>query len=508
MSGKRVRTAVLAAAIGAFAGLTASVAQAPAATVQTVAIPATQAGNRAREVLASLLADHAAREALVRKTFTAKALAGTPVSDWVALLDTLAEQSGGLDPVAISPDSDENFLVMDMRARKVDRYARIYFAVARKTDPGKIADLGVFAIRDPRRTAEDAWPTQKLSISAIARAIDVRAKRLAMEDLLSGTILVAHNGKPVYTASFGEAEKVFHARNTPDTRFNIASAGKMFTAIAIGELVDAGKLSLEDTLAKWLPDFPNQEWAAKIRIRHLLSHTSGLGDFFGPDYARERTGFVRASDYFPLIAKDPLAFEPGTGFRYSNGGFALLGAIIERASGETYDDYLAKHVFAPAGMTGAGNFALDAVVPNRATGYASGLLDPLGIEPRKSNIMTIAYVGNGAGGQFASARDLLAFSRTLQGNKLMSPQTTALFTAAKVDFVGSPRAEKYRYGFAVSQCGAKAVIGHGGGGANSGVDSTLLMFADASWTIIVLTNQDPPTGDDFAHGLCEFLARQ
>ena len=336
----------------------------------------------------------------------------------------------------------------------------------------------------------------------------MRAKRLAEEDLLSGVVLVAKRGTPVYLKAFGQAEKSFRVPNATDTRFHLASAGKMFTAVAIGQLTDTRTLSLDDTLARWLPEFPNRAAARRITIRHLLGHTSGLGDIFGPDYARERTRYVRAADYFPLIAKEPPAFEPGARFRYSNGGYVLLGAIVERASGMAFEEYLRVRIFEPAGMTGAGIFALDAVVPNRATGYANGADDPLGLEPRRSNIMTIGNLGNGAGGSYASAPDMLAFSRALLGHRVLSPATTAMFTAPKMDFAGSPRPERYGYGFSVRECGGRLVIGHGGGGPNSGISATFLTFADGSWTIAVLTNYDPPVGDDFAHGLCEFLARQ
>jgi CubicO group peptidase (beta-lactamase class C family) len=147
-------------------------------------------------------------------------------------------------------------------------------------------------------------------------------------------------------------------------------------------------------------------------------------------------------------------------------------------------------------------------MPNRATGYARLLDDPLGVEPRRANIMTIAYRGNGAGGGYATAEDLFRFVRALRANRLLEPESTELFTTPKVDFPGTPHPEKYAFGFSVGECGGKRTIGHAGGGPNSGVSSNLYAFADGSWTIVVLTNYDPPVGDDFAWGLCEFLARQ
>lgn len=470
-------------------------------------LPDTAAGREAAKVIASLESDHAARAALVSGELTAAARAGTPPAEWLRFLDKLAEESGGLVPVALSA-SAENFTVLDMRAKKTPRFVRFYLATARETDAGKIADFGTLLIRDPVKVAADAWPEKKLSDVGVAREIDLRARRLAGEGLLSGAILVARGNRIVYAKAFGESDKSAGTPNRPDTAFNLASMGKMFTAVAIGQLSDAGALSLDDTLARWLPDYPDRKIASAITIRQLLMHTSGLGDFFGADYAAHRDAYATADSYIPLIAKTPPAFAPGARFGYSNSGYALLGVIVERASHETFDDYLREHVFALAGMKASGYSALDEVVPNRAVGYALSPEDPLGVEPRHSNIMTIAYKGNGAGGAYASATDVFRFARALQTGRLMKRETTALFTTPKIDFPGTPHPEKYGYGFTIGSCEKKSTLGHSGGGPNSGVSSNLYAFADGSWTIVVLTNYDPPVGDDFAFGLCGFLAKQ
>jgi hypothetical protein len=155
----------------------------------------------------------------------------------------------------------------------------------------------------------------------------------------------------------------------------------------------------------------------------------------------------------------------------------------------------------------AGYPTLAEASPHRAVGYARGTDDPLGVEPRRPNDDVIAFKGNGAGGAYASARDVFAFVRALREHRLMNAEMTELFTAPKIDFPGTPHPEKYGFGFANGECGGKRTMGHGGGGPNSGVSATLYAFADGSWTIVVLTNYDPPAGDDFAWGLCQFLAR-
>lgn len=472
-------------------------------------LPDTPAGTATQRLLTVLEQGHAEREAFVRSEFTDRILADKPAADWIRYLDRLAEQSGGFDLIAISPDSDPTFLVMDVRAKKVSRFGRLIVAVAGRTQPGKIADVFFMQTRDPANVAADMWPMDKLPLEQVPVEIDRRVQRLAEEDLFSGVVLVARGDEVVYHKAFNFANAGTKALNRLDTRFNLGSIDKMFTGIAIGQLVERRRLSLDDTVANLLPDFPNRAVAEKLTVRQLLTHSSGLGDFFGPHYAAIRERLRSHRDYFPLIASDSLAFEPGTRFRYSNSGYVLLGAIIESVSGKDYFDYVRDNVFAPAGMVNTGSPALDERLPNRATGYFYSLLDPLGVEVRVSNERSIAFKGNGAGGGYSTALDLFRFSRALAAHRLLAPGTVSEFTQPRIEITGYPRSNaKYAFGFIVEDCGGKQLVGNSGGGIGSGVDSHLRWFADGAWTIVVLTNYDPPIGGDFAWGLCEFLARQ
>ncbi len=473
------------------------------------ALPDTPAGNATRRLLAVLEQGSAERESFVGSEFTDRALADMPAAEWARYLDRLAEQSGGFDLISIEPDSTPSFLVMDVRAKKADRFGRLLVATARRTQPGRIADVTMLQARDPAKVAQDAWPSGKVALEAVAREIDRRVQRLADEDLFSGVVLVARGDEVLYHKAFNFADAATKTPNRLDTRFNLASMDKMFTAVAIGQLVEQKKLSLDDTVAKLLPDFPNRGVAEKVTVRHLLTHSSGLGDFFGPRYNAERERLRLHRDYFPLIASDSLAFEPGAQFSYSNSGFVLLGAIVESVSGEDYYEYVGRHVFAPAEMTNSGSPALDEPIPNRATGYFHALQDPLCVEARTSNENAIGFKGNGAGGGYSTAIDLFRFSRALAANRLLAPETVATFTTPRLEIAGFPRPNAwYAYGFIVEDCGGKRLIGHGGGGLKSGVSSDGHWLAEGDWTVVVLTNYDPPISDEFNWGLCEFLARQ
>ena len=184
------------------------------------------------------------------------------------------------------------------------------------------------------------------------RAAQVQAylDSLAAEGKLSGAVLVAKEGKPIASKVAGIANRETNAPNTLETKFNLGSMNKMFTAIAIAQLAQNGKLKFDDTVAKHLPDFQNKEVAQKVTIHQLLTHTSGMGSYWGDKFAAQRTQLTTVAAHLPLIADEPLAFAPGEKFRYSNSGYMLLGAIIEKVSGKNYYDYVRDNIFLPAEM--------------------------------------------------------------------------------------------------------------------------------------------------------------
>jgi hypothetical protein len=181
------------------------------------------------------------------------------------------------------------------------------------------------------------------------KALAARADKLAGEDELSGAVLVAKDGRVLFRHAYGLADRKRRIPNTIHTRFRIGSMNKMFTAVAILQLVEAGKVKLTAPLGKYLPDYPNRDVATKVTIHQLLTHTGGTGDIFGPEFDAHREELLTLADYVWLYGKRGLEFEPGSRWAYSNYGFILLGAVIERVTGHSYYDYVHAHIYAPAG---------------------------------------------------------------------------------------------------------------------------------------------------------------
>ena len=313
-------------------------------------------------------------------------------------------------------------------------------------------------------------------------ALEAHLDALARTDQLSGIVLIARDGRPIFTKAYGFANLADRVRNQEDTRFNLASMGKMFTGVAIMQLVEAGRLSLEDKVGKYLPDYPREEVRSGVTIHQLLTHTAGLGNFLeqlGNAAARER--FKAVADYLPLFVNQPLLFPPGTGFAYSNSGFMILGLVIEAVTGQSYFDYVTERIFKRAGMSSADSYELDYVAPRLATGYTRS-------KDRPGQWMNNMYVnvvkGGPAGGSYSTAADLLSFANALTKHELLSKASTDTLTTGKVDY----GTRKYAYGFSEEISNGHRIIGHGGG--NVGIADELMVFTDLGYTAVILTNGD------------------
>ncbi len=285
------------------------------------------------------------------------------------------------------------------------------------------------------------------------------------DNLFSGVVLIAKDDKPIFHRAYGFANRETKTANKTDTKFNLGSINKIFTRIAIGQLVAAGKVSFDDKLGKFLPDYPNKDAREKVTIRHLVTMKSGIGDFFGEKFiAMPKAKLRKNSDFIPLFADKPLAFEPGTNEQYSNGGYILLGAIIEKISGKNYYDYVRENIFKPAGMMNTDSFEADKLPANTANGYTKR-------NPKNellNNADTRPFRGSAAGGGYSNAEDLLKFSSAVKSGKLIIP-----------DDDGQPRKGS----------------GLGSAGGSDGINALLLINGQTNYTIIVLSNYDPPSAE-------------
>ena len=301
----------------------------------------------------------------------------------------------------------------------------------------------------------------------------------------SGVVLIACNGKPVFSGAYGMAHRAKRVPNTMDTRFNLGSMNKMWTAIAIAQLVEQGKVDVNAPVGRYLPDLPNRAVRDSVLVRHVLTHTSGLGSYFTRGYLEDRPVLTRAADLQRFFIDDPLAFAPGARFQYSNAGFALLGMIVERVSGTSYFDFVRRNVIERSGMSGAAFVTLPSNAPRLAMGYAT----PPGTADTLENWGMVERSSSPAGGAFATAQDLVAFSRSLWAGRLVSRALVDEFTTGKVSMGGMT----YAYGFGEGRANGWREVGHNGGAP--GVSADFKSFPDQGVDIVVLANVDPPAAD-------------
>lgn len=323
---------------------------------------------------------------------------------------------------------------------------------------------------------EDEGESQRLSTSSkandkeLTNAVSNYLDELVRSDQFSGVVLVAKEGNPIFQKAYGKADKEKNIPNQVGTKFNIGSINKTFTQLAIHQLVAQKKLSLNDPIKKFLPDYPNKAAAEKVTIRHLLNMTSGIGDFFNERYQSMPKEKLRAiKDYFPLFADKPLEFEPGTSNRYSNGGYAVLGAIIEQVSGVDYYSYVREHIFKPANMLETDSYEKDATISNRAQGYTKPQNSGA---KRINNYQSLPGRGSSAGGGYSTANDLLKYQIALKQGILASGDRGG---------------------------------GIGISGGAPGLNAALESGGKSDYVIVVLSNYDPPSAENVAQQIRKWL---
>lgn len=322
--------------------------------------------------------------------------------------------------------------------------------------------------------------------------LDGFAQGLAKAERFAGVVLVARHGRVLLHRAYGLADEQADSPNRPDTRFNIASAGKMFAAVAVLQLVASKRLTLETTVGNVLKDYPEPTIARSVTVRQLLTHTGGVGDLeiFGVERADVRARLRTVDDMLALHATRPPEFAPGTAQRYGNFGHVILGRMVEVVSGQTFDQYIAQHVFAPAGMRHTGNVPCSAPDADVARGYA--VVDG----QRVSNCRTQPLQGFPAGGQVSTTGDLLRFVGALQQGRLLPPALFSDATRTHREFMG--------LGFFATGYGPgvpRRDFRWGHGGSTDGACADVRTYPATGESIIVLSNRDAPACFDVANFL-------
>jgi len=401
----------------------------------------------------------------------ADAAAAKPGPEAVAYVLDIQRRSHGLDFVRVA-SVEKNGTVAVVRNRLTGDEQ----ALALDVEPQ--APHRVTVLREvPFEPAAASAPTSE---KARLQQIGSYLKRLGDAEVFSGVVLIARNGKPVFERAYGYADRDKKIANTLDTPFLLGSMNKLFTGLAIGQLVEQGKLSYEDPLAKFVPDFPDPESARRIKIKHLLSHTSGLPSF-DPTFSPPGDRTVTVQTILGSIRREPPRFEPGTKWSYSNTGILLLGRVIEVVTGRDYYDYVRTEVYRRGGMTRD-------PFPDYSR-HAVAMAKPYEIEwdatrPRWASQMAITTRRGGpAGGGIASARDLLGLGSAMNAGRIVKPETLRLHASAKPE-LGS---KHYGYAFSVhARMAERPLVGHGGNAPGQCTEFGVL--TDTPYTIVVLSN--------------------
>jgi CubicO group peptidase (beta-lactamase class C family) len=331
------------------------------------------------------------------------------------------------------------------------------------------------------------------------RAFAEYLRQRAAAGAFSGAVLAVRHGKSLLQQGYGMADRERRIAMTAQTKFPIASMGKMFTGVAIAQLVERGKLSFTDTIGTYVSGFP-PEIAGTVTVHQLLTQTSGMGDaalMRRPD--RPHPPHTLAG-LLERIVKEPLQFEPGSRFGYSNDGFIVLGAVIERVTRRPYADYVREHVFEPAGMTATDiGVYRPSEIPGMARGYMLVGQDGQALPPGPGQGATApsgtlrdndeVQIGNPSGGASSTVIDLLRFAQALTGHRLLGPALTETVLAGKVDTNRpGPGEDRYAYGFSDSRINGVRIVGHNGG--SPGYEGQLDLYPDRGYVVVMLTNQD------------------
>ena len=296
-----------------------------------------------------------------------------------------------------------------------------------------------------------------------------------------GSVLVARDTQVIYSKGFGSANLEWDIPNSPATKFRLGSVTKQFTAASILLLEERGKLSVNDPVKKYLPGAP-AAWD-KITIYHLLTHTSGIPSFTGfADYAKLEPFATTSEQLVSRFRDKPLDFEPGEKWQYSNSGYVLLGHLIEKITGESYEKFVRENIFTPLGMKDSGYDSNSAVMPHRASGYVH-----VGDGFENAGFIHMS-VPHGAGALYSTTVDLLKWEQGLFGGKLLQ--------AASLQKMTTPFKSNYAFGLQVETAGGHKVIEHGGG--IEGFNTEMAYYPDDKLTVVVLGNVNSGAPGDIA----------
>ena len=436
-----------------------------------VSYPDSSPGAHARAWFVANAAGESAMRAFWSQHGDSASLAERPVEDRVARWRQIRGQLGAAVPLAVLRSGDDfidvrardgsgALIVISFRCASAPPHGMIGIMV-QPDDGGAGGPGGAPPGAAPPASAPPAGPppTDREIVASLAQPLD----SLARADRFSGAALLVKGDSVLFQHAYGLASREKRVPNQLDTRFNLGSINKIFTTVAIQQLAEGGKLALDSTIDRYLPDYAKAN-GARITVRQLLDHRGGVPDVFGERYDRVGASNIKTmSDWYALIRDEPLRFPPGTQQQYSNGGYVLLGMIIERLSGESYYDYVRRHIYEPAGMTRTGHLMNAAAEPARAVPYTGAG------ETAPPVPALLPGRGSSAGGGYSTVGDLVRFAQALRAGKLIHGT------------------------YAPRLVGPGAGLGIAGG--SPGVNG-MLQF-EGPYVLAILANTDPPAAERF-----------
>ena len=463
-------------------------AQAPA----PLEFPPTAAGRHAEAWFAAYHDGEEALRAFWNAHASAASLAQRPVEARLEFMRRVRSDQGGLTPVRLV-ESDAAFCELIARAEHGGQ-VRIRFQCS-ADDAKTLESIRIEPVGDAANGAAGGAgmhgagepvpdvipdtgppPTDAQIVASLASRID----SLTRVREFSGAAMLEMGNDVQFVNATGMAVWSARRRNTSETRFNLGSLNKIFTHVAIEQLAQAGKLRLDDSLGRWLPDYKVPGGSA-ITLRQLLDHRAGVPDMLTNPVFERDPGRVRTmADWYALVRDMPLEFAPGTQQRYSNGGFVLLGMVVAAAAHEDYHEYVREHVYVPAGMTHSGHVARDEASDDVAIGYTRGTAkDAQAGNDLVPNTPALPGRGSSAGGGYSTVGDLVKFADALRTHRLLDD-------AHVRDVFGD------HFALAIA-------------GGSPGVNGVFMVAGP--YTLVVLANLDPPSAEALAMPIGRMVRR-
>lgn len=452
----------------------------------TKELPNTAAARQFREFLKAL--ESGEYEEYITENFSQSFLESSPLYDHLEFFQQMHIMLGGFSVSAIEKSTEHELIVL-VKSTKRDAWWRIEF----HTEPGSPHKLAGMMIDMASPPDEDQEEIKEMSEKEILQFVKRELKRMVKQDEFSGAVLIAKDGSPIFQQAFGMASKRFNVLNKVATKFNIGSINKSFTQMAIAQLLEKEKIGLDDKISQYLDDLP-EEIASKVTIRHLLTMRSGMGHYWNEEWRAKWSTIKTVDALMDIIKKVPLDFEPGSKQQYSNSGYVVLGAIVEKVTGQSYYNYVREHIYKPAGMHNSDCYELDQIVPNLAIGYTQNRSKtPFEKNKWQNNLFMHSVKGSPAGGGYSTVDDLNLYVEALKQNKLAGEKYTNMVLGL---FQNADHPDSRPRGFGIA------------GGAPVGINAVIKADFERSYTVVVLSNYDPPVAIEFGSNILRLLSNQ